>query len=166
MAIFVTVVANVGALIDKARAAAIEAVWRDRERLFAELATKIGDEMALLEWCRSLPWVGGITAFQLMKNFGVDCPKPDIWLCRLAGIPDRPGGHVEARFAACRELCLPLGKATSDRIAVVDSLLWLACNKGILCVSPDAGPVEFRPTQITARPVIIQAESPQLEIWP
>lgn len=156
----------VAAFGHKARAAAIETVWRDRERLFAELATKIGDEMALLEWCRGLPWVGEITAFQLMKNFGVDCPKPDIWLCRLAGIPDRPGGHVETRFAACRELCLPLAAATGDRIAVVDSLLWLACNKGVLSVSPDGGPIDFRATPITARPIIVQAETPQLEIWP
>lgn len=36
-----------------------------------------------------------------------------------------------------------LAQVTGDRIASIDSLLWLACNKGYLQVSPEAGPVTF-----------------------
>lgn len=150
----------------KSRAAAIEYAWNDRQRLFDELQDKLDDESELLAWCRALPWVGGITAFQLMKNFGVDCPKPDIWLCRLSGIADKPGGHVEERFAACQALCAPLAKSTNDRIATVDTILWLACNKGILKVSNTAGPVTFEPKIITAAPIQSQRkESPQLSLF-
>lgn len=142
----------------RGRAAAIERCWSKRQSLYQELQAVIDDEAALMAWCRALPWVGDITAFQLMKNFGVDCPKPDIWLCRLAGIPDRPAGKVERRFAACRELCRHLGEATGDSLAVVDSLLWLACNKGILTVSSHAGPVAFHPKVSTLRSMHIAAE--------
>jgi hypothetical protein len=155
----------------RSRAAAIEMVFAERYRLFNELTAVFArreaggnvDDLELLAWARAIPWVGDITAFQLMKNFGVDCPKPDIWLCRLAGIPDKPQGHVEQRFAACRNLCAPLAEASGDRIATVDTLLWLACNKGILCVSPQAGSVTFQPRKITAIP-IMAAPSPQLSL--
>ncbi|EHP94480.1 hypothetical protein MetexDRAFT_0679 [Methylorubrum extorquens DSM 13060] len=138
----------------RGRAAAIETVWHDRHRLFAELGEHLGDDDALLAWCRSLPWVGAITCYQLAKNLGRDVPKPDIWLCRLAGIPDRPVGRTEERFAACRDLCAPLAEASGDRVAAVDSLLWLACNKGVLTVDAQAGPVVFNPRTITARPIM------------
>jgi hypothetical protein len=50
-------------------------------------------------------------------------------------------------------LCRPLAEATGDRIAAVDSLLWLACNKGVLRVSSDAGPVTFCTDEITSRSI-------------
>ena len=150
----------------RSRAAAIEKIWAERDQLFQELKTLIHDETKLLAWCRNLPWVGGITAFQLMKNFGVDCPKPDIWLCRLSGIPDKPGGHVEERFEACKALCTPLAQATADRIATVDTILWLACNKGVLKVSNAGGPVTFEPKTITMAPInSAPPEPPQLSLF-
>lgn len=137
------------------RAAAIETAWARRKDLYDEFASlKAAADEDLLAWCRAMPGVGAVTCFQLAKNLGRDLPKPDIWLCRLAGIPDRPGGRVQERFAACRALCLPLAEATGDRIATVDSLLWLACNKGVIQVDAFGGPVSYRPGAIKARPIM------------
>lgn len=137
------------------RAAAIETAWARRNDLYDEFASlKAATDEELLAWCRAMPGVGAVTCFQLAKNLGRDLPKPDIWLCRLAGIPDRPGGRVQERFAASRALCLPLAQATNDRIATVDSLLWLACNKGVLQVDAFGGPVSYRPGAIKARPIM------------
>ncbi len=137
------------------RAAAIETAWARRQDLYDEFASlKAATDEELLAWCRAMPGVGAVTCFQLAKNLGRDLPKPDIWLCRLAGIPDRPGGRVQKRFATSRALCLPLAKATNDRIATVDSLLWLACNKGVLQVDAFGGPVFYRPGTIKARPIM------------
>lgn len=137
------------------RAGAIEFAWAERRSLFAKLAEmRDAPDEDLLAWCRSLPGVGPVTCYQLAKNLGRDLAKPDIWLCRLAGIPDRPGGRVAERFAACRDLCIPLARATGDRIATVDSMLWLACNKGILSVDARGGPIAYRPNSIRARPIM------------
>lgn len=52
--------------------------------------------------------------------------------------------HKEKRcFSTCMALCRPLAEATGDRIAAVDSILWLACNKGVLVVDSGAGPTGF-----------------------
>jgi hypothetical protein len=42
-------------------------------------------------------------------------------------------------------LCRPLAEATGERIAIVDSALWLATSKGVLNVDANAGPVWFDP---------------------
>lgn len=137
------------------RAGAIEFAWSERRSLFAKLAEmRDASDEDLLAWCRSLPGVGAVTCYQLAKNLGRDLAKPDIWLCRLAGIPDRPGGRVPERFAACRDLCIPLAQATGDRIATVDSMLWLACNKGILSVDAHGGPIAYRPGAVRGRPIM------------
>lgn len=143
----------------RAKAEAIERAWREREKDYAALReVGTGDVEKLVAWCGSLPFVGDDTQFQLAKNFGADVCKPDIWLCRLAGIPDKPRRAVKFRFPACMALCRPLAAATGDRIATVDSLLWLACNKGVLDVDSAAGPVRFRPRAITARSIMSPAE--------
>lgn len=139
----------------RAKAAAIERAWNERDKDFQVLleVLKTGSEERMLEWCGSIPFVGDATQFQLAKNFGADCPKPDIWLCRLAGIPDKPVRALRFRFPACMALCRGLSEATGDRIAVVDSVLWLGANKGILVVDSNAGPVHFRPKKITLRSI-------------
>ena len=139
----------------RAKAEAIERAWRERETDFDALHKVLatGSPEDVVEWCGSLPFVGDDTQFQLAKNFGIDVVKPDIWLCRLTGIPDKPRKAVKYRFPACMALARPLAEATGDRIAAVDSLLWLSCNKGILVVDADAGPVMFRPRTITARSI-------------
>lgn len=137
----------------RGKAPAMENVWRDRDQRFSEVKEVLDDLPSLLAWCRSLPWVGQITSFQLMKNFGVDCVKPDIWLSRLAGIPDRPAGRSEVRFDACMDLCRPLAASSGDRIAAVDSLLWLACNKGVVKVSAMAGEISLDLSPVRARTI-------------
>jgi hypothetical protein len=144
----------------RAKAAAIDRAWRERDADFEALRKVLAsatDGRALVEWCGSIPFVGDDTKFQLAKNFGADVCKPDIWLCRLAGIPDRPRRAVKFRFPACMELCVPLAMATGDSIATVDSILWLACNKSALVVDAQAGPVTFDPKVITARPIMAAA---------
>lgn len=139
----------------RAKAAAIERAWNERDADFAQLQQVLatGSSEALVQWCGALPFVGDDTQFQLAKNFGADLAKPDIWLCRLTGIPDKPRRAVRFRFPACMALARSLGRASGDSIAVVDSLLWLGCNKGVLMVDADAGPVRFQPKTLTQRSI-------------
>jgi len=118
----------------KAKADAIDGAWRRRGELFREMTAGLarGDEAACVEWCQSIPFIGDDTKWQLAKNIGLDVCKPDIWLCRLAGYPDKPRRPVAERFDACMRLCRLLSEASGDRIATVDSVLWLACNKKLL----------------------------------
>lgn len=141
----------------RGKAAAIERAWTRREDDFAEVSPILasGNVDALVAWCGALPWVGDDTKFQLAKNFGTQVCKPDVWLCRLAGLPDRPRRKLDLRFAACMALCRALSEATGDAIAVVDSMLWLACNKGVLAVGPEAGSVTL--AQANARRSIYDA---------
>lgn len=102
----------------KGKAAAIDTIWRDRQRLFA--AFNAADDK--VEWCATLPWIGQITKWHLAKNFGVDCAKPDIHLSRLAA-------HYKTTPA---KLCADLAAITGDRIATVDLVIWRACNLEII----------------------------------
>jgi hypothetical protein len=100
------------------KAAAIETIWRDRERLWDAYLTA-ADKLAFLE---SLPWIGGITKYHLAKNFGADVAKPDVHLVRLA---EREGCTVQA-------LCERLAGELGLRVAAVDTVLWRACANGVL----------------------------------
>lgn len=100
------------------KADAIDTIWRDRERLFREwqqAANKV-------EFCRSLPWIGKITKWHLAKKLGVDCAKPDVHLRRVA----------EHYGKSVAKLCADLAAETGDRVATVDTVIWRACNLGIL----------------------------------
>jgi len=138
-----------------AKAVAIERAWYGRVDLFAELQAvlALADAEKLVEWCGNLSYVGDDTKFQLAKNFGADVCKPDIWLCRLTGFPDKPRRRIELRFPACMALCRHLAERSGDSIATVDSMLWLACNKGVLVVDEHAGAVVFQPKVLTARSI-------------
>jgi hypothetical protein len=100
------------------KAAAIDAIWRDRAAL-REAYLAAADKVA---WCAELPWVGGITKYHVAKNFGADVAKPDVHLQRLA---DLNGCSVH-------ELCAGLARETGYRVATVDTLLWRACATGVL----------------------------------
>lgn len=113
---------------------AIDRLWSEREANFAEF-TRLRESGAAAEeivaWVGTLPYVGGrILRYHFSKNLGVDCPKPDRWLCRIAGISE--SSPIELTFKAAMDLCRPLAEATGDRIATVDLVLWRACNLGIL----------------------------------
>lgn len=140
----------------RAKAEAIERAWRERAADFRALQDVLSQNnpVRLVEWCGALPWVGDDTKYQLAKNFGEDVCKPDIWLCRLTGIPDKPRRRGPERFDACMRLCRVLSDASGDSIATVDSVLWLACNKGVLQVSPQAGSVTFTPMKISRAEII------------
>ncbi|WP_321908236.1 hypothetical protein [Burkholderia cepacia] len=127
----------------RAKADAIERAWRERAADFKTLRDTLstGDVVQLLEWCRRIPFVGDVTKYQLAKNFGAALCKPDIWLARICGFPDRPAVPSEVRFKACMALCESLAWATGDSIPVVDSVLWLACNKGVLVTDCNAAAV-------------------------
>jgi hypothetical protein len=100
----------------KGKAAAIDFVWTNRERLLAEYLAA-SDKVT---WCETLPWIGGITKWHLAKNYGHDCAKPDRHLVRIAGTE---GPHA---------LCARLAAASGDRIATVDVVIWRAANLGLL----------------------------------
>lgn len=131
----------------RAKAAAIERAWRERAADFASLQQVLatGDVEALVDWCGELPFIGDDTKYQLAKNFGAVCPKPDSWLCRLAGMPDRPRLPAKVRYARCLAMISAVALATGDSIAVCDTLAWAACNKGVLKVT-------FEPYQVTFTP--------------
>ncbi|MFP3637655.1 hypothetical protein [Paraburkholderia sp. SIMBA_054] len=142
----------------RAKAAAIERAWRDRDRDFQSLATVIADSNELLRWCRAIPFIGDDTMYQLAKNFGANALKPDVWISRLTGFPDQPRAPVRVRYPACMALATMLSEATGDSIPVVDSLMWLACNKGILVTDAHARPVTFNPKFLTARSIYDSAD--------
>lgn len=100
------------------KAAAIQAIWRDREELLARYLAA-SDKVA---FCGSLPWIGGITKYHLAKNFGAQVAKPDVHLQRLA---DREG-------VSAQTLCERLASVTGYKVATVDVLLWRACATGVL----------------------------------
>lgn len=128
----------------RAKAAAIERAWRERVSDFEALSKIDNDDLeGLLDWCQSIPFIGDDTKYQLAKNLGADVCKPDIWLCRLAGIPDKPRLPVKERFRRCQALCEYLANETGDCVKAVDTMLWLACNKGLLVVSNEGGPVQL-----------------------
>jgi hypothetical protein len=103
------------------KVAAIELVWRTRDRVFADFL----GARDVVAWCQTLPWIGPITKYHLAKNLGADVAKPDRWLERLA--------QVELDTVA--NLCLRLAAATGDRIATVDVVLWRACAIGVIEIS-------------------------------
>lgn len=130
----------------RAKAAAIEQVWGERAINFAAMRAVLdsGSPQAIIDWCASLPFIGDDTKYQLAKNCGVTSVcKPDIWMCRLAGIADRPRRPLRERFARCQAMAQQLAADTGDSVAVVDSLLWQAANKGLIEVTFDPHRIRF-----------------------
>ena len=97
---------------------AIDAIWRERERHYAEYMAA-DDKVAAL---RALPWIGDITALHLAKNFGANVAKPDVHMERLA----------RADSTSTEELCARLSAASGYRAATVDTILWRACALKVL----------------------------------
>lgn len=125
------------------KSAAIEHIWSHRDEIHdAYMAAP--DK---IEYCRSLPWIGGITCYHLAKNFGAPVAKPDIHLQRLA---DRHGTTPQ-------ELCEILALRTGFSISTIDLILWRACAERML----DARTGEFchhGPAAATTVPSPIQHE--------
>lgn len=100
------------------KAAAIDKIWKERDRYFAEYMAA-ADKVA---YARTVPWIGSITCYHMVKNFGADVAKPDVHLKRLA---DREG-------VTSQQLCERLAAETGLRVATVDTVLWRACATGII----------------------------------
>lgn len=102
----------------KGKVAAIDAIWRDRDAWFDGFMAAEDK----VEFCQTMPWVGGITKYHLAKNFGAQVAKPDVHLKRLA---DREG-------ISSQTLCERLSDISGHKVATVDLLLWRACAVGII----------------------------------
>lgn len=105
------------------KVAAMAMIWRERERLFAEMTSKTDDE--LVTWCGDLPFIGEITKWHALKNLGVDAAKPDRWMQRVAPLSNE----------SVTQLCQRLSEATGDRIATVDLVIWWAMAKHVLVIA-------------------------------
>lgn len=110
------------------KAAAIDEIWARRYALWGELLG-IEDREQMLEFCVSLPWIGGITKFHLAKNFGANVAKPDRHLQRIA----------DAEGATPQALCDRLEAETGYRAATVDVVLWRAAAIGLIDTRALAG---------------------------
>ena len=100
------------------KAFAIDRIWRERAALF-EAHLVADDKLAFLA---TLPWIGPITVYHLAKNLGGDFAKPDVHLNRLAA----------AEGCTAQKLCERLARDTGYRAATVDTILWRACEQGII----------------------------------
>lgn len=100
------------------KAQAINEIWDRRVELLAGYLAATDK----LEFCASLPWIGGITKYHLAKNFGAQVAKPDVHLQRLA---DREGVSPQS-------LCERLAAESGYCVATVDTLLWRACANGVI----------------------------------
>lgn len=100
------------------KSAAIDQIWSDRDNLFKGYIEAV-DKVA---FCRSLPWIGGITSYHLAKNFGVQVAKPDVHLQRLAA---KHGTDAQT-------LCEIIAERTGFKPASVDLILWRACAERIV----------------------------------
>jgi len=100
------------------KAGAIDDVWARRSELL-EGYLAADDKIA---FCRSIPWIGGITCYHLAKNFGAQVAKPDVHLQRLA---DRHG-------TTCQDLCEELARRTGFSVSTVDLILWRACAERMI----------------------------------
>ena len=100
------------------KAAAIDAIWQQRESLFQEYRRV----NAKLDFLETLPWIGKVTKHHLAKNLGASAAKPDVHLVRLANGDET----TPAR------LCRRLARLTGYKIQTIDSVLWRACADGIL----------------------------------
>lgn len=75
-----------------------------------------------VDYLQTLPFVGGITKYHLAKNLGLDFCKPDRHLERVA----------KQHHTTPEIMCKELAEFTTDRIGVVDIVLWRACNLKLL----------------------------------
>lgn len=100
----------------KGKAAAIDNIWKNRDRLFDEYE-QAEDKLTYLQ---GLPWIGPITKYHLAKNLGMDVAKPDRHLVRIA----------ESYGIDTFQLCRKLSEETGFKIATVDYVIWRAANLG------------------------------------
>lgn len=108
------------------KCASIQFIYDNRRELFSKYRRleSLEEKHAFL---RTLPHIGPVIVFHLMKNLGENLCKPDRHLVRIANFykttPD--------------DLCGTLSEATGDRITTVDTSLWRACSERIITFKDD-----------------------------
>jgi hypothetical protein len=100
------------------KSTAIDLIWSTRAELLAGYVAAADK----VEFCGSLPWIGGITKYHLAKNFGADVAKPDVHLQRLA----------DHYLTTPQAMCEALSAETGLKARTIDLLLWRACAEGII----------------------------------
>jgi hypothetical protein len=100
------------------KAAAIDAIWKQREVWFEGYLSA----SVKLDFLAELPWVGEITKLHLAKNLGASAAKPDVHLLRLAN----------AERTTTARLCRRLARQTGYKVQTIDTILWRACADGVL----------------------------------
>lgn len=83
------------------------------ERGFPAVKMNIRNEGA--QFLSTMPYLGPATSLHLAKNIGLNVPKPDRHLCRIA----RATGHIDPA-----NLCRTIGEYVADSLAVIDIVLW------------------------------------------
>ena len=101
----------------KGKVKAIEYIWDNQFVLFDKYLILEGLEDKL-SFAKSLPWIGDITKYHLLRNLGEDVCKPDRHLVRIAN------KYQSTPFDLCREI----SDITGDRIGTVDVVLWRSAN--------------------------------------
>lgn len=112
-----------GAFGHKGKCKAIDWIWEHQEDLFNKFLA-LSTPREQLDFCESLPWIGGITKYHLAKNLGVNVAKPDRHLERVAAL------HGQTTEAFCEDLA----NLTGDRVTLVDTVIWRSCNLGLIRV--------------------------------
>lgn len=118
----------------KGKHQAIDFIWAERGRLFTAYLSST-DKLTFL---RQMPWIGPVTCFHLEKNLGGNHAKPDVHMERLA----RRDGTTT------HKLCERLARQSGLPVATTDSVLWLACSRGLLdsaCYEAEGWKAAFRP---------------------
>ncbi len=119
---------------------AIDHIWAERHALFAEYSSA-GDK---IEFLRTMPWIGPVTAWHLLKNLGGDHAKPDVHMERLAR-RDKTTTH---------RLCARLARQTNYHVARIDTVLWKACSENLLNSAryeAEGWKAAFRPAEFQIR---------------
>ena len=102
----------------KGKVDAINTVMESHELYFNSYSLAVDK----IEYLKTLPYIGDITKYHLAKNLGHDCCKPDRHLERIA----------LSYNLTPKTLCMKLAKATGDRIATVDLVIWRSANLGLI----------------------------------
>jgi len=102
----------------KGKVSAIKSIIKNQKDLFK----KYQDSKNKIEYCESLPWIGGITKYHLAKNLGEDCIKPDRHLVRIA-----KQYNIDPF-----EMCKKLSERIGDKLSTVDLVIWRAANLGLV----------------------------------
>jgi len=109
------------------KAAAIEQLWRNRERLFADFQAFRGGDPEAVAWFGHLPVAyirGPVLRYQAARDTAAaDVAKPDRLMTRIAKLAGE--SDVQA-------MCRRLAKASGDRVGTVDVVLWHAASVGII----------------------------------